>query len=192
MKRNNEEAIIAKLTKYNVLRHLLQMTKKSEIRYEDVSDPILGTGEPMRENLVGRFLEYQRTLGKFAPVPLELNKLSISDNILFKEWMINVIGEIKRIFEENINVKNTSQNIAKLLDVTLIQENISIAPSSSDLAVLYKNGIRGVNISTVYPVLLSAYQKLLKGNPVQTVVDLYSGYGPFDSFAKSESPVEER
>jgi predicted NAD-dependent protein-ADP-ribosyltransferase YbiA (DUF1768 family) len=186
LKRNNEEATIAKLTKFNVLRHLLQLTKKAELIYEDNLDPVLGVGEPMRENLVGRFLVHQRTLGKPAPLPLEFNSLSISDNILFKEWMANFIQEIKRNFEENKNVKNTTQNIAKMMNVALLGKNESVAPSSTDLEVLQKNGIRGENISTVYPVLLSAYQRMLKGNPVKTFVDLYSDYGPFGSMEEPQ------
>lgn len=170
LKQNNEIATLAKFDAWPELKYLLALTDDKKITYDDKTDPILGTGMPEQENLVGRFLQYKRSNDKIIqPVKLSDN---MSENIWFNSWLKEYTNYLEQVKNILIEEEQMTKNIAKLVNVKLLNQ----FPSMTNKDALFFNslGISPETLNILYPIIVSKYFTFSQtANPLKTAIDYY-------------------
>lgn len=170
LKENNEVATTAKFEAWPELKQLLFLTNE-EIIYNDETDPVLGTGLPEKENLVGRFLNYKRSNDKI-PIMKTLSE-NMSDNIWFSSWMKDYTTRLLytgAILQEG---EKTTENISAIMNVDVLSQYPP--PTKKDVLFFQQLGVAGDTFDILYPIVVSKYLTFAKTkNPLKTAVDYYN------------------
>jgi predicted NAD-dependent protein-ADP-ribosyltransferase YbiA (DUF1768 family) len=88
---NAEQVLHAKFAKYSEAFRLLEMTRDQELIWNDVEDPILGSGG---ENVVGKILMKIR-MSKLHTQRKSMSEYKhFTDNLFFRQWILMRMGDL--------------------------------------------------------------------------------------------------
>jgi predicted NAD-dependent protein-ADP-ribosyltransferase YbiA (DUF1768 family) len=169
LKKNNENATVAKLEQHADIKQLLkQLTWVEEIIWNDKTDPVLGSGGSNKtNNMAGQCLMFFKHEMPPLTVPFKAPNV-MTDSAFTTEWLFTRCKNLKLLLQLTTNV--TTKEIAYFYNIELFTDTPSL--HQADAIAMKKAGLTDEQISILYPIIAVMYDEVKRmKDPILLMVE---------------------